>query len=119
MSESRRGSKNGFYGKKHSEEFIEKRKKELAGKKLPKQAYVTNSKRLKGKPQSLELIQKRAESKKRPIIAKCKYTGYEIYFNSAADAAILGFNQSGISNVLSGRRKEYYDFYWRRASYRC
>lgn len=111
MSESRKGEKNGFYGRHHSEDAKNKignanknRKRSEEEKKKISESVKKNR-----KPISDEGRKKISEINKRPVI--CIETGV-VYESMNAAAEELGICKQSISKCCRGERQTAGGFHW-------
>ena len=106
ISESQKGEKAYWYGKKRSEETIRKRVEAMKGE---KHHYY-------GKKLSDEHRRKMSEAHKRAIIGVHKETGEEVRFESAKDAWLtLNIQKNNINACCRGKAKSAGGYIWRYA----
>jgi group I intron endonuclease len=113
ISETKKGEKNFFYGKKHSEES--RKKISEANKKrgpLSEETRKKMSEAAKGKKFSEESIRKRSEARKIKII-QLTLDGLKVkIWDGARDADKFGFHHSSITACCKGRIKTHKGFIW-------
>jgi len=115
MSKERKGEKNAFYNKKHTQETKNKISLANKGKKMSEEFCKKRSDYMKANPISHETYQKIAE------INKIKIGQYDLDMNlikihdSAADACrdMSGFLTGHISSCCKGKRNTHKGFVWK------
>lgn len=55
-----------------------------------------------------------SQKQKIPVIATNMNDGTELYFDSAKDASLHGFNATGVSECIRGVRKWHKGYYWKK-----
>lgn len=109
MSESKKGEKNSFYGKKHSTDVKNKMSKVKLGKKMPdsmREKRKNYQLAIKWKPSNL-MIENAKKSHYRPIVQLSKTGEYIKEFNGPADALRelnLSMQNGHITTTCKGRR---------------
>lgn len=115
MSNKRKGEKNAFYNKTHSQESKNKISKANKNRKMSEEFCNKRSEYMKANPIAKETYQKIANSN------KIKLAQYDIDMNlikihdSAADACrnMPGFSTGHISSCCKGKRKTHKGFVWK------
>lgn len=109
MSESRKGEKNGMYGKHHTEESIEKVRLKHLRENLSSDTIYKMSIAKKGKKRSDESIKKQVETISNKVICLETFTVY----NGTKEAGKLNdIDPSSIAKVCRGERKTAGGYHW-------
>lgn len=109
LSENRKGEKNGMYGKRHTEESIEKGRIKHLRENLSSDTIYKMSIAKKGKKRSKESIMKQVEAISNKVI--CMETS--VVYNSTKEAGRLSnIDPSCIAKVCRGERKTAGGFHW-------
>lgn len=109
LSENRKGEKNGMYGKRHTEDSIEKGRIKHLRENLSSDTIYKMSIAKKGKKRSKESIMKQVEAISNKVI--CMETS--VVYNSTKEAGKLNnIDSSCISKVCRGERKTAGGFHW-------
>jgi hypothetical protein len=102
LSESHKGPKNGFFGKKHSNEVKNKMSKERIGKKHSSETKLKIGMSQLGKQHSVE---SRAKMTKHTIIATNTDTKKTLELFGSINIKSKGFDVSHVYSCLNGKRK--------------
>ena len=109
MSEIHKGEKNGMYGKRHTEETIEKERVTHLRENLSDDTIYKMSIAKKGKKRDRQAVEKQIETISNKVI--CIETS--IVYNGAKEAGRLNnIDPSCISKVCRGERKTAGGFHW-------
>lgn len=111
MSESRRGDKNGMYGKHHTEESKRKISTMKSKENLSAETIKKMSDAKKGKKRDKNSIKKQIDTISNPVI--CVETLLK-YKNAKIASRHTGIDSSCISKVCRGIRQTAGGFHWRR-----
>lgn len=110
MSENRKGEKNGMYGKRHTEETIEKNRVAHLKENLSENTIYKMSVAKMGKKRNPESIKKQVEVRSNKVI--CLETS--VVYNGTKEAGRLNnIDPSCIAKVCRGERKTAGGFHWR------
>lgn len=110
MSETRKGEKNGMYGRHHTKEAIEKDREAHLRENLSEDTIYKMSIAKKGKKRDRRAVEKQIETISNKVI--CVETA--IVYNGTKEAGRLNnLDSSSIAKVCRGERKTCGGFHWR------
>ena len=109
MSDNRKGEKNGMYGKRHTEETIEKERIAHLRENLSEDTIYKMSIAKKGKKRDRQAVEKQIETISNKVI--CIETSV-VYSGTKEAGKANNIDPSCISKVCRGERKTAGGFHW-------